>query len=408
MRSAISVTTLALAVIGMLAFLASPALGVELCSAKEAACSEAHTYGDPTALEASTTEAAIETSLGNLACHSTIKGETLAEVAEPLPGVVNSLTFTECKLGGTACTVEAKGLPYYTNLSATTEGNGDLLVPSEAKAKLSASLSCSSGLKCTYGAEAMELEVQGAEKATIVAGKEPLERESGFLCSATATFTAKYAVSAPAPVWVEAATTKLCKTSLEGAEECPAGQAYSGGIKAYLPGANEAKVVSLLGPPGTVSCTEAPIVGSFGAMGSGRGEVTSFTMKTGGVNCPSSLNGTPTVAVTVENLPANQSTFLYRQSGFVQGTLQASGQRNLKLRMVPTGAGTECVYILLYRAWRVENPPLAPPIPMAITATAWRGPRTEGLTTVCPAQVEIRGTWYVETAGNENLWLARN
>src|SRR5262245_11583522 len=118
---------LALAVV-LFAIWADTASATLLCDTSS--CEPTDIYPDNTALAASLqseTQVKLETNLGRVECKtSTIAGNTAAETGEPLPLEITGLTFGECKLGKTSCTVTTTTLPTSPSLEATGEGDGVL------------------------------------------------------------------------------------------------------------------------------------------------------------------------------------------------------------------------------------------------------------------------------------------
>ncbi len=381
---------------------ASPASATELCKAAEKECASKNVYESATTLEASTSKALIESSLGTITCESTLKGETLTSVGNPLTAEISSIAFSGCKKEAEKCTAETLNLPYFAQVDETVEGEGTFEVWGDASSTMTLSVSCS--LKCKFSAESMPLKLKGGSKAELSASGAALEKGEGTSCPKTAKLTAAYTVNTPAPLQVEARPTKLCKEEPIEAT-CPGGQAFSGAVKGYLAGVNVAKLVGT-GPEasGTVTCTESPLAGSFNS--NGRGEISTGGLKFtsgGGGACTSNLNGgTPTVAITVLNLPWNRSSINFMRTTEPQGRSNFWGTRNPKLKVVVNG--TECVYFLRIMFSDITNPILFGPMEMKVQ---WQSLRTSGPTNICPAFFEVEGNWWLESSTNENIWVGR-
>jgi len=160
-------------------------------------------------IHATATDPTLVSSLGTVLCeksltHIDVEGTS----GSPLKGTVLELTFVNCNLGGTACTVTVERLPYLGLLTATSGGNGTLTVESGGSGNPRALVDCgSSALKCFFGAEKTKLAVTGGNPATAKANGIEFEREggSGFLCPASSKWNATYTLTEPAEaMFVEA------------------------------------------------------------------------------------------------------------------------------------------------------------------------------------------------------------
>jgi len=175
-----------------------------LCSTNTHPCTGTK-YGAGTKLTSTLktgTVATLTTSIGNVVCKkSTVSGATTNGEGH---GEISGLTFTECALGGTACTVSAVNLNYTaTAIAGATTGNGTLTIsPKGAQGAPGASVVCGAFINCTFQSSDLVLDVTGGNPAVIVASSEALTRSGGF-CPSTSLWDAEYEVTSPKPLFLE-------------------------------------------------------------------------------------------------------------------------------------------------------------------------------------------------------------
>ena len=186
---------------------ASSASATALCSANEEEC--ASPLGSGTAIEASLktgTTAVLKTELATVECKkSSTSGKTTSGAGASVTGVIETLSFSECKTtGGTNCTATAVSLPYSGSITATGGGNGTLLVTKgSGGGNPGATVTCLGVIECTFRTPSATLSVFGGSPAIAKAAGIELTERSGVLCpSKEAKWTAEYAVSKPNPLWI--------------------------------------------------------------------------------------------------------------------------------------------------------------------------------------------------------------
>lgn len=186
---------------------AGSASATALCSANEEEC--ASPFGSGTAIEASLktgTKAVLKTDLATVECNkSTTTGKTTSGAGASVTGVVESLSFTECKTtGGTNCTATAVSLPYSGSITATGGGNGSLAVTKgSGGGNPGATVTCLGVIECTFRTSSAALSVTGGSPAVAKAAGIELAERAGLLCpSKEAKWTAEYSVSKPNPLWI--------------------------------------------------------------------------------------------------------------------------------------------------------------------------------------------------------------
>jgi hypothetical protein len=175
-----------------------------LCSTNTNPCTGTK-YGTGTKLTSnlkSGTVATLTTSIGNVVCKkSTVSGVTTNGEGT---GEITGLTFTECSLGSTSCTVSAVNLKYSATAITGTGGNGTLTVtPGSGIGNPGASVVCGSFINCTFSSSDISLGVTGGNPAIISANGVVLNR-SGGICPSTSTWDAEYEVTSPKPLFLEA------------------------------------------------------------------------------------------------------------------------------------------------------------------------------------------------------------
>ena len=191
---------------------AAAAGGTTLCKTNETPCAAANHYLSGQEIVASSTNARLTSSLGDVTCEqSEVKGSTTSTGSNKaaVSGSITSLSFTKnCVLhtpfGFTdACTITSINLPYAASVTNTAGTmNGTLTVSGSPGAKVD----CGSALKCQFTAKggSITLDVTGGAPATVTASSEPLERTvyEGGICPSEATWDATYTVTTPNPLWL--------------------------------------------------------------------------------------------------------------------------------------------------------------------------------------------------------------
>jgi hypothetical protein len=188
---------------------ATSASATTLCKVEENPCAVGNRYPSGTEVSAKLVagnEAELKSSLGTVKCtESTSAGKTSEESGAELMGEQTSLTFSNCKLGSTKCTVTSEHLNYLTRVLwlnlfpffHITFGNS-------GSGKPRALVDCGSeALKCFFGAESTLLKGESGAPAVLKAENVEFEREggSGFLCPKESKWSATYEVT-PSPLWV--------------------------------------------------------------------------------------------------------------------------------------------------------------------------------------------------------------
>ncbi|MDX6601808.1 MAG: hypothetical protein QOF13_1010 [Solirubrobacterales bacterium] len=186
-------------------FIESEVAPPALCSLNVAPCSAPETYPIGTAIEAELEAESKFVFVYNKAkkepvCkESTAEGETTG-TGEFLAGKFKNLEFVEC---GT-CPVTTATAPYPFDIDRTGSGNGVMSLSG-----ISFTLECGVLEKCTYHATGVDFTLTGGAIAKLVSPKIALTRESGLLCSETATWEGvggveqvKYEITAPSPLFV--------------------------------------------------------------------------------------------------------------------------------------------------------------------------------------------------------------
>jgi hypothetical protein len=147
------------------------------------------------------TNAVLLSSVGNVTCKkSEVKGKITGNTGESVLGEITSVTFTECKLGSTACTVTTENVPYTAHLLLAIEkvtepadlGGGTFqqhyhLVVLNGKAHVE----CGAFINCKFGAPEILFRVRPLATDSDLLVLQELEREGGF-CPATSTWHAQY------------------------------------------------------------------------------------------------------------------------------------------------------------------------------------------------------------------------
>jgi len=139
------------------------------------------------------THATLTSSLGNVTCKKSTVGGVINN-ASTAHGEITSLTFTECTLGSTACTVKATAPPYTVTGVAS---NQTLTITQKTGGNVPGALvECGSFINCTFSNSDITLGFTGGTPAFIKAEAVSLNRSGGF-CPSTSTWHAEYEVTSP-------------------------------------------------------------------------------------------------------------------------------------------------------------------------------------------------------------------
>ena len=191
----------ALALTAAALFATASASATALCEdpAVEGACGAS--YPKETEVAGKSTNTVFESSIAAITCaESTTKGKTTEEATGAgvaLKGQITSLTFANCSMLGTACTVTPISVPFNTATSWTEKSNGALKLESGTGGAPGATVKCGGLVNCTFTATPT-LDLNGGEagKETIVASKEALKGAGGPFCP-TANWSATYVLNKP-------------------------------------------------------------------------------------------------------------------------------------------------------------------------------------------------------------------
>jgi hypothetical protein len=196
------------AVAAMTAFLgAGSASATVLCKTATSPCTGG-TYGSGTAINASLksgTAAELTTSLGTVVCNkSGTNGKTTSAgggAGVAVTGTLEALTFEECKLGTTSCTVASVHKPYNAKIAWTSGSNGNLEVGTSGAGNPGATVKCGIFINCEFTTASAVLGVTGGTPALAEANNISLSR-SGGICPSTSTWKAVYSVTTPSPLFI--------------------------------------------------------------------------------------------------------------------------------------------------------------------------------------------------------------
>jgi hypothetical protein len=218
--------------------------GTVLCKENEEPCNPENRYLAPTVLEAKLKEATTATfasSVGNINCKSsTLKGETKEEEGESLEGTISSVTYAECKLGETSCTVTAVDLSYAFKDVAVEAGNGTLTELNGGSGSPGESVKCGSLVSCTFSAET-KFTFEAGNPGKLKVEKAAVEGK-GLLCPKETTFTATYVLQAPAGNIADRwARTALCTSGAAARCSGPNTYGINTAIESALEGTTKAK-----------------------------------------------------------------------------------------------------------------------------------------------------------------------
>jgi hypothetical protein len=204
---------LGLAAMAALALMAIMGVGTasatEACTVNTSPCPAGSKYNSGTVFEASSTNATVTSSLGNVVC--TGSGISWNEIG---PGgskltvdvTVEWVTSSGCSLttpfSATKhnCSVTWINLSYKGVLAKTTQPNGTFTVSSDGSGDPGFKVDCGANvLRCQFTASTLVLDSSGGNPATIYARDEPLIRTTyeGGLCPSTSTWDATYTVTKP-------------------------------------------------------------------------------------------------------------------------------------------------------------------------------------------------------------------
>ena len=199
---------------------AGSASAVELCKENTgtAACPEAKMYTPGTVVAGSSSKAVLTTNGGLInpvvTCTSSATELTVKSTGGgkevTVKGTVTKLIFGGCTDNfGDNCTVTAKGLDYDAELHTTANNRWRLTAFKDTTeghtgeaGDPGASVSCENLPTCEYHTTKAELNGEGgsAGVAFLEASKIPLTGAT-FPCSTNATWTAKYGLSSPSPIF---------------------------------------------------------------------------------------------------------------------------------------------------------------------------------------------------------------
>ncbi|MFL5834506.1 MAG: hypothetical protein ACJ76B_11090 [Solirubrobacterales bacterium] len=197
----------ALAVMAMVGASAASASGTA-CKTNSEPCPAGDLYAAGTKMTAQLvpgTHATLTSSVGNVTCKNSTVAGVLNEPAKA-HGEITSLTFTNCTLGETECTVSATKPPYTVTGIATPavlgKGNGDFTVTQKAGGSVpGATVVCGFFINCTFSSTDITLKFTGGSPAKLKAEAVNLNR-SGGICPSTSVWHAEYEVTAPKPLFL--------------------------------------------------------------------------------------------------------------------------------------------------------------------------------------------------------------
>lgn len=174
------------------------ATSIVLCQNAELVCETP--FANPTTIVAHATEPKLLTSLGTVVCEKSLTETTLLNTLSTLGvGHILALSFENCKLGKTACTVtlESLGLLSFVKTGALT-GTAKSTGGTVARVK------CGSLLDCKYGGEpTLVVESSAGGETKLVASETTILNEIGekFICPDTSKWDAVY--TALGAMWIE-------------------------------------------------------------------------------------------------------------------------------------------------------------------------------------------------------------
>ena len=174
---AVFVTAVAIAVVGVSS---ASAQSTALCKANESPCSEKNMFPAGAKILLSYVEGFFETSLGIIECETAhAEGKTTNKLGSPIAIEMESAAVAGCE--GCSVTISTFG----TLLLLKTAANLANVTVHGVLAKAS----CMGILNCTYVSGEAEMHASGLNGGTpamLTASEMEVEKESGFLCPATA------------------------------------------------------------------------------------------------------------------------------------------------------------------------------------------------------------------------------
>ena len=137
------------------------------------------------------------TNIGTVKCHTSTTISPEASTGSPtITAQVTAVSTDNCKLAETSCEVTVNGLPYTAHIEGTVGGNTNssrIVTTNPSK-----TVRCGSFINCTFGRAEVTLNGTNGSPTKFSANKVELNREGGFFCPSTSTWTATYSVTAPA------------------------------------------------------------------------------------------------------------------------------------------------------------------------------------------------------------------
>jgi hypothetical protein len=178
-----------------------------LCSANQTPCAAKSVYPKGTALKAQLEAGSAFQLSGEVpvkCTESSITTSTSAESGLPLAASVSGMSFGGCKLFGFNCTDAAVNLPYGAAIERTSGGNGNLTLSSGGSGAPAFTVLCPLlAVECKFSVSGVQFGVQGGNPAKLTATAVKLQSEiNKAMCGETATLSATYSVSSPAPLFV--------------------------------------------------------------------------------------------------------------------------------------------------------------------------------------------------------------
>jgi len=171
-------------------------------------CPSGEAYPENTTIEAKLTtgtKAKLITSFKTIECgKSAVKGETSAEVAEPLTGPEGTLTFEECN-----CEVKVLKAGKLSTEHIAGTHNGTLKSTGNESTVVCSSIF--GNVHCIYATENTDVgTLTGGNPATLKAEATIPKLATNALCSEKSEWSASYEVTAPKPLFVAVGTTVRC------------------------------------------------------------------------------------------------------------------------------------------------------------------------------------------------------
>lgn len=194
-------TLVVLSVVGV-----GTASATRFCSTNAAAqCPEKNRWlvNTPIAGEVAT-PAEFITNLGTMSCvKSSLGGKMTNEgggAGVAVLAEIESLSFTQCKLGAAQCTVTTNSLPYASETNWTAGFNGLTKVSAgESGINPNAQVQCGALVNCIFSSPLVELSLTAGITATLFANEIVLARQ-GPTCPKEAKLKATWELSSPGPL----------------------------------------------------------------------------------------------------------------------------------------------------------------------------------------------------------------